>query len=31
MLYKCNNIISKCYAKITIIFNRSSILVPKFA
>ena len=31
MLYKCNNIISKCYAKITIIFNRYSIMVSKFA
>lgn len=31
MLYKCNNIISKCYAKITIIFNLRSILVFKFA
>ena len=31
MLYKCNDKISKCYAKITIIFNRHSILVPKFA
>lgn len=31
MLHKCNNIISNCYAKITIIFNRGDKLISKFA
>ena len=31
MLRKCNDIISNCYAKITIFFNRGDKLISKFA